>query len=61
VKTPVFKRYLNPAQQPGDRGEQHADITLPLRGAGQLSFRTLPGEANNISFDWAFWSQVDVR
>ncbi|MBS0662186.1 MAG: hypothetical protein JSR48_02905 [Verrucomicrobia bacterium] len=52
-----FERYLRPLTIPKDRGAQSFDLTLPESG-GHLIFRTGPGPANDIAFDWAYWSEV---
>lgn len=52
-----FQRLLQPLTVPKDRGTQSFDLTLPAPG-GHLVFRTGPGPANDVAFDWAFWSEV---
>ena len=53
--------FLDPANQPDDRGTQQAVITLPNGAAGELWCRTLPGPLNNGAFDWAYWSRIQIR
>jgi len=53
--------YLDPANQPDDRGTQQAIIALPKDAAGELWCRTLPGPLGNASFDWAYWSRIQIR
>ncbi len=57
----LFRRFLNPRWVVGDRGVQALDLTLPAQMAGELMFRTLPGPANNNSFDWAYWGSLQIR
>jgi hypothetical protein len=53
----LFKRYLKPRDVPADRGEQTFKIDLPI-GPGRLLMRTTAGPANNIAFDWTYWTDV---
>jgi hypothetical protein len=57
----LFERYLNPRDNPADRGIQHFAVDLPDGTSGQLVFRTLPGPRDDFSFDWAYWTRVNVR
>lgn len=53
--------FLDPANQPDDRGTQQAVIALPADATGELWCRTLPGPQNNAAFDWAYWSRIQIR
>jgi len=53
----LFSRLLKPATVQGDRGFQTFDVPLPTDG-GRLIMRTNPGPNNDLSFDWAFWTDV---
>ncbi|MEO6003595.1 MAG: hypothetical protein ABIZ04_05625 [Opitutus sp.] len=53
----LFKRFLRPRDVPEDRGEQAFKIDLPI-GPGRLLMRTTAGPANNIAFDWTYWTDV---
>jgi hypothetical protein len=55
--TRLFYRYLQPATVEADRGFQSFDVELP-KGNGRLILRTTPGPNNDLSFDWAFWTDV---
>jgi hypothetical protein len=55
--TRIFYRLLQPATVEADRGFQSFDVELP-KGGGRLILRTTPGPANDLSFDWAFWTDV---
>jgi hypothetical protein len=53
--------YLSPSERPDDRGEKTIHVSLPSTAEGQVWFRTLPGPANNVGCDWAYWSQIELR
>ena len=53
----VFHRLLRPLDTSADRGEQSFDVALPA-GPGRVIMRTTPGPANNIAFDWTYWTDV---
>jgi hypothetical protein len=54
----VYYRILDPAQNPNDRGDQHAFIPYtPLPGE-VLRFSTRPN--GNSAFDWAYWIKIKV-
>jgi hypothetical protein len=55
--TTLFRRHLQPKDNVEDRGEQQFNIALPP-GPGRLILRTTPGPANNIAFDWTYWTDV---
>jgi hypothetical protein len=57
----LFEMHLTPATTPAHRGRQHLEITLPVGASGDMVFRTLPGPANDISFDWAYWTAVVIE
>lgn len=53
--------FLDPANQPDDRGTQQAVIALPQGATGELWCRTLTGPLNNGAFDWAYWARIQIR
>jgi hypothetical protein len=57
----LFSRWLTPARVATDRGRQSATVELPPRATGSLVFRTLPGPANDLSFDWSYWQSARIR
>ena len=61
TETVIFRRLLNPRWVIGDRGPQALDLAVPPKMSGELVFRTLPGPANNASFDWSYWGAVQIR
>jgi hypothetical protein len=54
----LFNRLLKPLTEIGDRGMQPFDVALP-QGGGRLILRITPGPDNNVSFDWAYWTDVN--
>jgi hypothetical protein len=61
AETVIFRRFLNPRWVISDRGPQSLDVAVPPKSEGELIFRTLPGPANNASFDWAYWGGVQIH
>jgi hypothetical protein len=57
----LFSRWLTPARVAADRGRQSATVELPANATGSLLFRTLPGPANDLSFDWSYWQSARIR
>jgi hypothetical protein len=57
----LFRRDLDPAREPADRGPQPIQINLPAPLAGNLVFRITPGPNNNLNSDWAYWARIDIR
>ncbi len=57
----LFDRYLSPAHVVDDRGTHTADVTLPAATSGRVVFRTLPGPDNNISYHWAYWTDILIK
>ena len=57
----LYRRELDPSARPADRGPQ--DITLdfiePPRG--MVVFSVDPGPAGNLTNDWAYWAQIEIR
>lgn len=53
----LFRRLLQPRQNPGDRGVQSFQVALP-GGPGGLEFRIEPGPTGNPASDWTFWSDL---
>lgn len=57
----LAERLLTPAIRESDRGTQEFDLELPAGIVGDLILRTGPGPANDLAFDWAYWSFVTVK
>lgn len=51
----LFTRFLNPRNEPADRGLLSGRVTLPALPPGaQLAVRTRPGPFDNNAWDWVF-------
>ena|GEM_PF-6013125 len=59
--TVLFERSLRPATVNSDRGTQHVELDLPAPAIGRIIFRTLPGPVNDIAYDWAYWTGVEIK
>ena len=57
----LVERLLTPATRESDRGTQEFDLELPAGIVGDLILRTGPGPANDLAFDWAYWSFVTIK
>ena len=57
----LFRRNLNPLQNPADRGPQ--SITVEGIGpiSGPLVFAISPGPADNMSYDWSYWRAIRIH
>lgn len=53
----LFKRLLQPTTTAADQGRQSFDVAIPS-GGGRLTLRINPGPRGDISFDWAYWTDV---
>lgn len=55
----LYRRLLDPAQNPGDRGDLRAEVAYtPLPGE-KLRFATRPGGSS--AYDWAYWVTIEVQ
>lgn len=57
----LAERLLTPATRETDRSTQNFDLALPAGISGDLILRTGPGPANDLAFDWAYWSFVTIK
>lgn len=55
----VYRRVLDPAREPADRGMQRALIAHRAQPGEFLRFATRPGRSE--AFDWAYWSRIEVK
>jgi hypothetical protein len=60
-RTVLFDQFLNPSHQPADRGMHQTQFNLPAHAEGRIIFSTLPGPNHNISFNWAYWTDLTIR
>lgn len=61
VRQTLYHRFLQPRFVSSDRGFQELSVETDAALEGALLFRTLPGPANNDSYDWAFWSAIQLK
>ncbi len=57
----LFRRSLDPANVPTDRGLQNFSIPLKDLSGGQLSLRIDPGQDNNVAWDWTCWTGIEIK
>jgi len=57
----IYRRSLEPAAKPADRGPQEISVESAVPFVGRLVFSITPGSASNTSYDWAYWARLDVR
>lgn len=55
----IFRRLLDPAQNPKDRGDQRTVVDYTPRPGESLRFSTRPNE--NSAFDWAYTIRINVK
>jgi hypothetical protein len=55
----VYRRVLDPRENPRDRGEQYETIPYVPRPGEALHFSTRPN--GNSAFDWAYWTRIMVK
>lgn len=60
-RTRLFEVFLNPVTAHADRGIHRATVPLPSGATGRIVFSTLPGPASNISYNWAFWTDLTIK
>lgn len=53
----LHRRFLNPAENPADRGMQSSEIPFPsLADGDSLVFITHPGPSYSTAYDWSYWT-----
>lgn len=58
----IFRRYLDPEKQPGDRGPQSARVALPpLAPDSTLVLRTDPGPYGDNAWDWVYLARLRLH
>lgn len=57
----VFRRFLNPASVAADQGSQPLELELTVPPDAVVILRTLPGPAENRSYDWSYWGRIEIR
>lgn len=59
ARVEVFRRSLQPASQPSDRGLQRATVSCQVAPGSELVFLTR--SRDNAAFDWAYWGPITIR
>ena len=59
VRRTIFRRLLDPAAEPADRGTQKMNIPFQPTAGERLFFRTRPNGSG--AFDWAYWNRIAVE
>jgi hypothetical protein len=55
----IYRRLLDPWQEPADRGDQHVVIPYAPRPGERLRFSSGPG--GGAAYDWAYWTGIEVK
>ena len=55
----VYRRLLDPRQNPSDRGDQHLVLPYSPLPEEVLRFSTRPN--GDYSYDWAYWIDIEVK
>ena len=61
LRRSVYRRSLEPATKPADRGPQEISVENSVPFVGRLVFAITPGPGGNSSYDWAYWARIDIR
>lgn len=54
----LLRRFLEPLNEPADRGSHRFEVTLPRPVSGRLVLRTTNPPRHNGAFDWSYWRQL---
>jgi hypothetical protein len=57
----LYRRQLDPANTPADRGPQSVDVELPAGFTGEVILRLGNGPAGSPTNDWAYIAGVEIR
>jgi hypothetical protein len=57
----LYRRDLDPARNPGDRGPQSIRLESAGPFTGPVIFRITPGPHGNYTNDWAYWSGISIH
>lgn len=58
---PLASQLVQPSVREADREPRRWDLELPEGFKGDLLLRTGAGPAGDLSFDWAYWSQISLE
>jgi hypothetical protein len=57
----LFRRYLQPINQPQDRGTHSFSLSLPESVSGQIVLQATVGTQGDAAWDWAYWTDVRFK
>ena len=57
----IYRRFLDPKKNEGDRGLKEFRLDLSRYPMGRLYFRTLPGPFNDTGWDWTAWTGILIQ
>lgn len=58
----LYSRFVQPSVLASDQGEQSLTLEpADAAFAGSVVFRTSAGPAGNASYDWSYWSRIEIR
>ena len=60
-RLPVFSRWINPRDQPADRGLQTINQKINLAEGEVVVIEILPGPQGNAARDWALLGRVEIK
>lgn len=61
-RTVLWRRFLDPARVPEDRGHQALHLNLPAPSAGsRLELRTTDLPGHKSDWDWSYWTGLRIR
>lgn len=60
-KADLYSRYLDPVHIAADQGPQSFKIPLSHLSGGRLSLRIDPGPNGNYSWDWTYWTDIEIK
>lgn len=58
MRTPLFSRFLNPHQVPGDRGQHFFAAPFTVPGATTVEFLIEPPPGAGNAFGWTYWTNL---
>lgn len=59
--TTLFRRWINPAKEPGDHGRQTARIELPKQAGSRVTIGIGPGPHGDFSYDWSYLAALRLE
>jgi hypothetical protein len=57
----IYARFLNPFDNPADRGLQTFQVSLKGLAGGQLRLEVNPGPKNDHRWDWTAWTSIEIK